>query len=87
MKRNAAFDHIRILLTILVIFRVSAFLARSAYATFIIHPPVLVATGLLLAGWGANPLIKFLAVGGLAYAGCAVLSRLLLAVPFLRRVL
>ncbi len=59
----------------------------QAYGAFIVHPPVIVALAVLLAGWGAPPLVKFstlLAAGTLLSFGLAGLLRRL---PGAQRVL
>ncbi len=61
-------------------------LNRRAYAAYIIHPPVLVGMALLLHGWVAPALIKFVVVGGLSCAATWLLADPLLRIPGVRRV-
>jgi len=56
-------------------------LGRRAYAVYFIHPPVLVATALLLHGWSAPALGKFVVTGSLSCVACWLLADLLLRVP------
>lgn len=62
-------------------------LDRRAYAVYIIHPAVLVGTTLLLRGWIAPPLMKWITAGPLAVAACWLISDPLVRLPGLRRVL
>lgn len=69
--------------------RPSAFwswLNRRAYAVYIIHPPVLVGAALLLHGWVAPPLLKFVVVGGLSCAATWLVADPLVRIPGVRRV-
>jgi peptidoglycan/LPS O-acetylase OafA/YrhL len=63
-----------------------SWLGRRAYAVYIIHPPILVATTLLLHAWQAPALIKFASAGGIAIAACWLLSDPLVRLPGLRRI-
>jgi peptidoglycan/LPS O-acetylase OafA/YrhL len=59
---------------------------RRAYAVYIIHPPVLVGTSLLLHGWAAPALVKFAVVGSLASIATWLLADPLVRIPGVRRV-
>jgi fucose 4-O-acetylase-like acetyltransferase len=61
-------------------------LARSAYAAFILHPPIVVALGVVARSWTAAPLGKFLVVGVLAVAVSFVCGGLLCRLPGTRRI-
>jgi peptidoglycan/LPS O-acetylase OafA/YrhL len=63
-----------------------SWLNRRAYAVYIIHPPVLVGIGLLLHGWTAPALVKFVAVGCLAISLTWLASDPLVRLPGIRRV-
>ena len=83
-----------IILTMLWRFRVAprrspvwAQLGPCAFAAFIIHPPVLVAMGLLLAHQPWPNSVKFLIAGVAGLALSFLLARLLLTIPGARRIL
>jgi peptidoglycan/LPS O-acetylase OafA/YrhL len=61
-------------------------LGRRAYAVYIIHPPVLVGIALLLHGWAAPALVKFVAVGLLACIATWLLADPLVRLPGVRSV-
>jgi peptidoglycan/LPS O-acetylase OafA/YrhL len=61
-------------------------LSRRAYAVYILHPPVLVTIALLLHGWGAPPLVKFLVVGSLTCAATWLVADPLVRLPGVRRI-
>lgn len=61
-------------------------LGRRAYAVYIIHPPVLVGIALLLHGWAAPALVKWVVVGLLACVACWLAADPLVRLPGLRRV-
>jgi peptidoglycan/LPS O-acetylase OafA/YrhL len=65
----------------------SQWLARRAYAVYVVHPPVLVALALALSGWAAAPLVKFALVGAAGCVACWLLADALLRLPGLKRVL
>jgi hypothetical protein len=53
---------------------------------YIIHPPVLVGVALLLHGWVAPALVKFVVVGGLSVAATWLIADPLVRMPGVRRV-
>jgi peptidoglycan/LPS O-acetylase OafA/YrhL len=61
-------------------------LGRRAYAVYILHPVVLVGVSLLLRGWVAPALVKWLVVGGLSCVGCWLAADPLVRLPGVRRV-
>ncbi len=61
-------------------------LNRRAYAVYIIHPLVLVGVALLLRGWIAPPLVKFVGVGALSCAATWLLADPLVRIPGVRRI-
>jgi len=63
-----------------------AWLSRRAYAVYILHPPVLVSTALLLHGWTAPALLKFLTTGAIACAATWLLADPFVRLPGFRRV-
>jgi Fucose 4-O-acetylase and related acetyltransferases len=63
------------------------FLTRHAYAVYVIHPPVVVATSIAFAQTTLAPSMKFLVVGTVASVGCFILATALLALPGVKRVL
>lgn len=63
-----------------------AWLNRRAYATYIIHPPVLVGIALLLHSWTAAALVKFGVVGLLACALTWLIADPLVRLPGVRSV-
>lgn len=65
----------------------SFWLAHNAYATYIVHPPVLVALSVAARAWSIPPLAKFLVIGGLATAGSFIVAGLVRLIPGTRRVL
>lgn len=67
--------------------KTSQFLARRAYAVYIIHPPVLVAVGILLTDWVAHPVAKTVVLGLVAWVACIALASVLLRFAPLRRVI
>ena len=60
----------------------SLWLARRAYAVYVIHPPLLVALALMLGGWAAAPL-----VGAAGCVVCWLLADLVLRLPRVQQVL
>lgn len=62
-------------------------LNRRAYAVYIIHPFVLVGVALLLRGWAAPPMVKFIAVGALSCAATWLAADPLVRTPGVRRVI
>ncbi|MFM2066405.1 MAG: hypothetical protein RLZZ584_1314 [Pseudomonadota bacterium] len=62
-------------------------LTPLAYAAFVLHAPVLVATSLALRGWGAPALLKFAVVAPLALALSLALGAALRRVPGVAQVL
>ncbi|MFY7068229.1 acyltransferase family protein [Nocardiopsis changdeensis] len=83
------------ILALLVFFRrfvagggpLSRFLSANAFAVYVLHPLVLVAGGVLLAGWEAPAAVKFLALSALAVPGCWALAAAVRAVPGVKRIL
>ncbi len=65
----------------------TAALARSAFAAYIVHPPVVVSLGLLAVSWPLPPLAKAALVGALAVAGSFALGDLLRRLPGAARIL
>lgn len=63
-----------------------AWLNRRAYAVYVIHPPVLVGMALLLHGWVAPALLKFVAVGALSCTATWLVADPLVRIPGVRRV-
>ncbi|MDR3740675.1 MAG: acyltransferase family protein [Terracidiphilus sp.] len=61
-------------------------LNRRAFAVYVIHPPVLVGTSLLVHSWVAPALLKFAATGTLTCAAAWLLSDPLVRLPGLRRI-
>jgi len=61
-------------------------LNRRAYAVYIIHPFFLVGIALLLHGWVAPALIKFVITGSLTILTCWLVSDPLVRMPGLRRI-
>lgn len=64
-----------------------SWLNRRAYAVYIIHPPILVGIALLLHGWIAPALLKFVVTGALTCCACWLLADPLVRLPGLRRIL
>ena len=54
--------------------RLTTWLARNAYAAFVIHPPVIVTVSLLIAPWSASFYTKFLVTGSLSCVVSAILA-------------
>jgi hypothetical protein len=63
------------------------YLARRAYAVYILHAPMLVAIAVSLRGWAAPALLKFAITGTLASLATLALSSILLRLPGARAVL
>ena len=63
-----------------------SWLNRRAYTVYIIHPVVLVGVALLMRGWTAPPLAKWLFVGPLACLACWLVADPLVRLPGVRRV-
>jgi peptidoglycan/LPS O-acetylase OafA/YrhL len=63
-----------------------SWLNRRAYTVYIIHPVVLVGLSLLLRGWTAPPLAKWLFVGPLACLCCWLVADPLVRLPAVRRI-
>lgn len=63
------------------------YLASTAYAVYVVHTPVLIATSLALRNWHGPAMAKFLTAGTLAFIASSALSAALLRIPFLHRVL
>jgi hypothetical protein len=63
------------------------FLARHAYAVYVIHPPILVAIALAWASVPAPALLKFSVTGGFACVACWAMAGLMLRIPLARRAL
>jgi len=61
-------------------------LNRRAYAVYILHPPVLVSVALLLHGWAAPALLKFVVTGSLTCAACWLIADPFVRLPGLRRI-
>ena len=61
-------------------------LNRRAYAVYIIHPPVLVGISLLLHGWVAPALVKFVVTGTLTSIAAWLAADPLVRLPGMRRV-
>ena len=61
-------------------------LSNSAYAVYLIHPPVLVFISITFMNWKAMHLVKFLALAPLAVAASFALAILIKQVPFLKRI-
>jgi surface polysaccharide O-acyltransferase-like enzyme len=62
-------------------------LGESTYTVYIIHAPVLVIIMLSLRNLALFPILKFLLVGSLGTVACFVLARLILKIPYARRIL
>ncbi|SHI38562.1 Acyltransferase family protein [Nocardiopsis flavescens] len=67
--------------------RLSRFLSQNAFAVYVLHPLVLVGGGVLLAGWEAPAVLKFLGLSALAVPACWALAAAVRALPGARRVL
>jgi fucose 4-O-acetylase-like acetyltransferase len=67
--------------------RTAARIARSAYAAYIVHPPVIVGLCLLAKSLSAPPLLKFVLVGAGACLASFSLGAVALRIPGARRVL
>jgi peptidoglycan/LPS O-acetylase OafA/YrhL len=63
-----------------------SWISRRAYTVYIIHPPVLVGVSLLLHGWAAPALVKFVVTGTLACGASWLFADPLVRLPGLRRV-
>jgi fucose 4-O-acetylase-like acetyltransferase len=63
------------------------FLARRAYAAYIIHPPVLVGVAVALVTWQAPALAKFAVTGSLACLGTFAAASVLVIIPGVRRII
>jgi len=61
--------------------------AAQAYAAYIVHPPLLVAIGLLAAGLPLPNLLKFVASGAVGVAASFLAARLLIKLPGARSIL
>ncbi|MBV8212969.1 MAG: acyltransferase family protein [Verrucomicrobia bacterium] len=61
-------------------------LNRRSFAVYIIHPVVLVGISLLLSGWTAPALVKFVVTGSLSCVACWILADPLVRTPGVRRV-
>lgn len=66
---------------------VRAFLARNAFAVYVIHPAVLVVLALSLQQFSAPPVLKFAVLLGLSTPSCWLLAALLRRIPGVDRVL
>lgn len=66
---------------------VSNFLARRAFAVYIIHPPVLVAISLWFSAWVAAPEFKLIIVGLLSCIACVAVASVMLLIPGARRII
>jgi glucans biosynthesis protein C len=62
-------------------------LAPCAYGAFIVHPPIVVAMGLLFVQWQIPSLLKFFAMGTISVAASFLLASLLIRLPGARKVL
>lgn len=62
-------------------------MSRSSYGVYIIHPPVLVLTSVMLMGISVHPMLKFLMAGSIAISVSYLLSEMLVRTPGLRRVI
>ncbi|VXC98849.1 acyltransferase family protein [Sphingomonas sp. 8AM] len=62
-------------------------LAASAFGAFILHPPVLVALGVLASSWSAAPLIKFLVIGAAACGASFAIAGASRLIPAVRRII
>lgn len=65
----------------------TVFLARRAFAVYIIHPPVLVAIGLCFSAWEAAPEFKLIMVGLLSCIACVAVASIVLLIPGARRII
>jgi fucose 4-O-acetylase-like acetyltransferase len=63
------------------------FLSRRAYAVYVVHPPVVVATSITFAGLALSAVTKFFLVGLTASLLCIVVASLLLRLPGAKNVL
>jgi peptidoglycan/LPS O-acetylase OafA/YrhL len=61
-------------------------LNRRAYAVYILHPPVLVSIALVLHGWNAPALVKFIVTGSLTCFACWLISDPFVRLPGIRRI-
>ena len=61
-------------------------LSNSAYAVYVLHPPVLVGVSILLATWNAHLMVKFLVVAPLALLGSFGTGILMNKIPVLKRI-
>lgn len=64
-----------------------AWLNRRSYSVYLIHPVVLVGISLLLRGWAAPALVKFVVTGTLACAVAWLLADPLVRTPGIRKIL
>lgn len=62
-------------------------LSESSYTAYIIHPPVIVGISMLVKDVTAPAAVKFVSVGAAGIAVCFTLSRLIITIPGIRRVL
>jgi len=62
-------------------------LARSSYAAFFLHAPVLVGLSVLAKPWVAEPMVKWLSVGSMACICSFALASLLVRLPGARKVM
>ncbi|MFL1376303.1 MULTISPECIES: acyltransferase family protein [unclassified Nocardiopsis] len=89
------FQSVGTILALLVFFRrfvtgggpVARFLSDNAFAVYVLHPLVLVAGGVLLAGWEAPAAVKFLGLSALAVPGCWALAAAVRAIPGAKKIL
>ena len=61
-------------------------LSKSAYAVYVLHPPVLVGISVLFINWKADLLLKFLAITPLAIIGSFGIALLVKHAPLLKRI-
>ena len=64
-----------------------SWLNRRAYAVYILHPPVLVALGLLLHPWSAPALVKFATTGTLTCIATWLVADVAVRMPGVRHVI
>lgn len=67
--------------------QVWSWLNRRAYTAYILHPPILVGTALLMRPWIAPALVKWACAGSIAVALCWLIADPLVRMPGLRRIL
>ncbi|MFT7560190.1 MAG: glucan biosynthesis protein C [Flavobacteriales bacterium] len=65
----------------------TVWIARRAFATYIVHPPVIVVLSMAAQSWAMSPLLKFGVVGTLSIIGSVFVASTLLAIPGVKKII